>query len=317
MFLSLKSILKKFKKFKAVDDISIDINKGELVSLLGPSGCGKTTTLKIIGGFLKPDGGRIILDGEDISLMYPENRPVATVFQNYALFPHMTALENVMYGLKYKKALKKREIKEKSSAMLDMVGLDDFYHQGVNNLSGGQRQRVALARALVLKPKVLLLDEPLSNLDAKLRIKMRKDIKEIQKRFGITMIFVTHDQDEALSISDRVVIMNRGKVEQIDTPRNIYKNPANLFVADFVGRANMVYEKGRNAMIRPENIVLGDENGQLWGKIIQKHFHGSMTTYYIESEGNNYEADVINTIDKNWSIGEKISFSFKEKQYID
>jgi putative spermidine/putrescine transport system ATP-binding protein len=220
-----------------VSDMQLEVRAGELTCLLGPSGCGKTTTLRMIGGFLQPDDGRILIDGSDVSRLAPERRPTAMVFQNYALWPHMTVFKNVAFGLKLRR-LPKKEIQERVESVLKLVGLTHHLHSYPARISGGEQQRVALARALVLEPKVLLLDEPLSNLDAKLRVRVREDIREIQQRIGITTVFVTHDQDEALSISDRIAVMSGGKVEQYADPRTLYREPATHFVASFVGAMN-------------------------------------------------------------------------------
>jgi ABC-type Fe3+/spermidine/putrescine transport system ATPase subunit len=220
-----------------VSDLLLEVRAGELTCLLGPSGCGKTTTLRMIGGFLQPDAGAILIDGADVSSLPPERRPTAMVFQNYALWPHMTVFKNVAFGLRLRK-LAKKEIRERVESVLELVGLTHHLHSYPARISGGEQQRVALARALVLEPKVLLLDEPLSNLDAKLRVRVREDIREIQQRIGITTVFVTHDQDEALSISDRIAVMSGGKVEQYAEPRTLYREPATHFVASFVGAMN-------------------------------------------------------------------------------
>jgi putative spermidine/putrescine transport system ATP-binding protein len=220
-----------------VSDMQLEVQPGELTCLLGPSGCGKTTTLRMIGGFLQPDAGAILIDGSDVSMLPPERRPTAMVFQNYALWPHMTVFKNVSFGLKLRK-LPKQEIRERVEAVLELVGLTHHTQSYPARISGGEQQRVALARALVLEPKVLLLDEPLSNLDAKLRVRVREDIREIQQRIGITTVFVTHDQDEALSISDRIAVMSGGKVEQYADPRTLYREPETHFVASFVGAMN-------------------------------------------------------------------------------
>jgi len=222
---------------RIVDDMQLEVHAGELTCLLGPSGCGKTTTLRMIGGFLQPDAGRILIDGADVSFLAPERRPTSMVFQNYALWPHMTVFKNVAFGLKLRK-LPKKEIRERVEHVLELVGLTHHIQSYPARISGGEQQRVALARALVLEPKVLLLDEPLSNLDAKLRVRVREDIREIQQRIGITTVFVTHDQDEALSISDRIAVMSGGKVEQYADPRTLYREPATHFVASFVGAMN-------------------------------------------------------------------------------
>jgi ABC-type Fe3+/spermidine/putrescine transport system ATPase subunit len=220
-----------------VDDLDLEVRAGELTCLLGPSGCGKTTTLRMIGGFLYPDRGRVVIDGRDVTALSPERRPTAMVFQSYALWPHMTVFKNVAFGLRLRK-LPKRELTERVERMLELVGLTHHLHSYPARISGGEQQRVALARALVLEPKVLLLDEPLSNLDAKLRVRVREDIREIQQRIGITTVFVTHDQDEALSISDRIAVMSGGKVEQYADARSLYREPATTFVAGFVGAMN-------------------------------------------------------------------------------
>lgn len=242
MFIKIDNLTKRFNDLIAVDDLSFQVDKGKLICILGPSGCGKTTVLRTIGGFLKPDFGKIYIDGEDITNLSPENRPVSTVFQSYALFPHMTVMENVIYGLKFKDYSKKEAL-IKGEEYLDIVGLKQEKNKKVTALSGGQQQRVALARSLIINPKVLLLDEPLSNLDAKLRIRMRDEIKDIQERFNITMIFVTHDQEEALSMADKILIMNKGKLEQIGTPEEVYNYPKTKFVLDFIGSSNIVGNK--------------------------------------------------------------------------
>jgi ABC-type Fe3+/spermidine/putrescine transport system ATPase subunit len=220
-----------------VDDMQLAVKAGELTCLLGPSGCGKTTTLRMIGGFLIPDRGRIMISGNDVTKMSPDKRPTAMVFQNYALWPHMTVFKNVAFGLRLRK-LPRREVNERVAQVLELVGLTHHLHSYPARISGGEQQRVALARALVLEPKVLLLDEPLSNLDAKLRVRVREDIREIQQRIGITTVFVTHDQDEALSISDRIAVMSGGKVEQYADARSLYREPETTFVASFVGAMN-------------------------------------------------------------------------------
>jgi ABC-type Fe3+/spermidine/putrescine transport system ATPase subunit len=235
-----------------VDDLDLEVRSGELTCLLGPSGCGKTTTLRMIGGFLHPDRGRILIDGRDVTGLSPERRPTSMVFQSYALWPHMTVFKNVAFGLRLRK-LPKREVKERVERMLELVGLTHHLHSYPARISGGEQQRVALARALVLEPKVLLLDEPLSNLDAKLRVRVREDIREIQQRIGITTVFVTHDQDEALSISDRIAVMSGGKVEQYADPRTLYREPATHFVASFVGAMNFY-----RATVHDGAIVLED-----------------------------------------------------------
>lgn len=238
--LELKDIRKSFSKDEVVlKEISLSIDKGEFITLLGSSGCGKTTTLRIIAGLETPDSGKVYLEGKDVTALAPEARDVNTVFQNYALFPHMTVADNIGYGLKLKK-IPKAEIKKRVSEMLELVQLPGYEKRKPSELSGGQRQRVAIARSLVNNPKVLLLDEPLGALDARLRKEMQTELKKIQKEVGITFVFVTHDQEEALSMSDTVVVMNEGTIQQIGTPIDIYNEPENRFVAGFIGESNII-----------------------------------------------------------------------------
>src|SRR5574344_3043246 len=230
------------KDFAAVDDVNLDIQPGSFVTLLGPSGCGKTTTLRMIAGFESPDKGEIYLGGEAINELTPNKRDTAMVFQSYALLPHYNVFDNVAYGLRIRK-MPKEEINKKVMEMLDLVELTGLEGRMTNQLSGGQQQRVALARALVVEPGVLLFDEPLSNLDAKLRVTMRTEIRKIQQTVGITAVYVTHDQAEAMSISDQIIIMNKGRIAQMGTPREVYYQPKNEFVADFIGEVNFLEGK--------------------------------------------------------------------------
>jgi iron(III) transport system ATP-binding protein len=245
MYLTLENITKIFpprggvSEVTAVHNVSLEINKGELVTLLGPSGCGKTTTLRMIAGFEFPTSGKIILDDQEINSLPPHKREMSMVFQSYAIFPHLTVFENIAYGLHVQK-LSKTVISDRVGKVLDLVHLEGYGDRAPTQLSGGQQQRVALARALVMEPKVLLMDEPLSNLDAKLREEMRTEIRRIQKGMNITSVYVTHDQIEAMTLSDRIVVMNQGVIEQIGTPVEMYRFPTNRFVADFIGRANFV-----------------------------------------------------------------------------
>jgi ABC-type Fe3+/spermidine/putrescine transport system ATPase subunit len=237
--LELDHLVKKYGRGgdPAVQDLSLEVNDGEFVCLLGPSGCGKTTTLRMIGGFLKPDAGDVRIDGVSILHQPPERRPTAMVFQRYALWPHMTVWDNVAFGLQVRRR-PRDEIARRVESTLELVGLPALGKRYPQQLSGGQQQRVALARALVLEPRILLLDEPLSNLDAQLRIYMRSELTAIQRRVGITTVFVTHDQEEAMSIADRIAVMNAGVLEQMDSPEQIYARPATLFVATFIGTMN-------------------------------------------------------------------------------
>ena len=241
--LSLVELTKTFSNtvsdVTAVDHINLDIRPGEFITLLGPSGCGKTTTLRMIAGFEDATSGQVMLDGENMVVVPPNKRPMSMVFQSYALFPHLSVRENVAYGLRLRKK-SAEEIKEEVDIALAAMNLTAMADRAPSQLSGGQQQRVALARAMVVRPKVLLFDEPLSNLAAKLRVKMRVEIRRMQKRLGISSVYVTHDQSEAMAMSDRIVVMNSGRIEQVDTPEEIYLHPASVFVADFVGRANFV-----------------------------------------------------------------------------
>jgi putative spermidine/putrescine transport system ATP-binding protein len=237
--LRLAGLTKRYGQRTVVDDVSMDVLPGQLVCMLGPSGCGKTTTLRMIGGFERADTGRVIIEGKDVTSLGPERRPTSMVFQNYALWPHMSAAANVAYGLKAHH-VPKSQIREQVTAMLALVGLESKGDRHPGQLSGGEQQRVALARALALAPKLLLLDEPLSNLDAQLRLRVREELVAIQRRTGVTMVLVTHDQDEALSVADLVAVMRDGRVEQIAAAAQLYRRPATSFVAGFVGKINWV-----------------------------------------------------------------------------
>ncbi|PJI06900.1 MULTISPECIES: ABC transporter ATP-binding protein [Clostridium] len=255
----LLNVVKSFGGQTAVDNISADVKRGEFLTLLGPSGCGKTTTLRMIAGFEEPTSGQIILDGDDVSNKNPYERDVNTVFQNYALFPHMNIFNNIAFGLKIRKAPKEK-VKEKVMEALDLVQLNGFEKRYPKQLSGGQKQRIAIARAIVNSPKVLLLDEPLGALDLKLRKQMQFELKHLQRKLGITFIYVTHDQEEALTMSDRIAVMSKGKIEQIGTPDEIYERPKTKFVADFIGETNIFEGKIKeNNGVEAEALVGGSE----------------------------------------------------------
>lgn len=297
--IELKNITKVFEdNFAAVEEFNLEVKRGEFVTFLGPSGCGKTTTLRMIAGFEIPTSGEILLNGEDISQLPPNKRPINTVFQRYALFPHLNIFDNIAFGLKLKK-LPKAEIAKKVKKVLEMVDLEGFEDRKVQTLSGGQQQRIAIARALVNEPEILLLDEPLGALDLKMRKEMQLELKSMHERLGITFIYVTHDQEEALTMSDKIVVMSEGKIQQIGTPEDIYNEPKNAFVADFIGESNIFngimtgkmkvrfcgaefeclddIEHGTkiDAVVRPEDVIITTpDNGAIKGKVISSLFKG-------------------------------------------
>ena len=290
--IEIRNLAKSFGAVKAVDGVDLDINPGEFLTLLGPSGSGKTTVLRMIAGFETPDSGSVKLNGKDITYLPPYERDVNTVFQDYALFPHMDVISNIEYGLRVK-GVEKKERREKASRALDQVRLSGYENRKPNQLSGGQRQRVALARALVNRPSVLLLDEPLGALDLKLRQQMQIELKELQREVGITFIFVTHDQEEALTMSDRIAVFDKGKIQQLDKPSTIYERPSNEFVAGFVGISNLISGKAAEEIIgqagtftvRPEKIQLGTMAGQIRsaeGTIKEVEYLGPSTRFLVE-----------------------------------
>ncbi|HSM25054.1 MAG TPA: ABC transporter ATP-binding protein [Anaerolineaceae bacterium] len=258
----LEGIRKTFGKVRAVDGVDLQVKKGEMLCLLGPSGCGKTTLLRILSGFEQPEEGKIIMNGQDVTKLSPDKRPTSLVFQSYALFPHMTVYENIAYGLRVKK-IPSKEIRQLVAGALEMVGLSGLEERSIRQLSGGQQQRVALARGLVMKPAVLLLDEPLSNLDAKLRVETRIQIRELQRNLGITSIFVTHDQEEALTISDRIAVMNKGKIIQIGSPEEIYNHPNSEFVADFIGKSNILTGEYKKVSDEEAQFILSNSSASI------------------------------------------------------
>ena len=325
------------KEFYAVNNISLDIAPGEFITLLGPSGCGKTTTLRMIAGFESPDAGEIYLGDEAINTLTPNKRDTAMVFQSYALFPHMNIFDNIAYGLKLRK-FSSAEIKDKVFGMMDLVGLTGMENRYTNQLSGGQQQRVALARALVVEPGVLLFDEPLSNLDAKLRVQMRTEIRRIQQQLGITAVYVTHDQSEAMSISDQIILMKSGVIAQMGSPMEIYYKPNSEFVADFIGECNFlkgkvvssgnnvtlvqlpegqakgssdkIYEPGSEVeiVVRPEAILISDE-GMLPCKVELSCYMGSYQNYHVRV------GDTLVKITDNCPVNKKI-YNVGDQSYI-
>lgn len=299
-YLQLTGVKKRYGQQYAVEDFNLSVEKGEFISLLGPSGCGKTTTLQMIAGFTEPSDGKIVLAGQDLASVKPAKRGLGIVFQSYALFPHMTAAENVAFGLEMRN-VERSSREDRVREALDMVGLKGYEDRYPRRMSGGQQQRVALARALVIKPDVLLLDEPLSNLDAKMREEMQTELRAIQRNLGTTTILVTHDQQEAMALSDRVVVMSKGRIEQIASPYDAYNDPASTFVAGFLGKTNMLVGEARGGIlslgdhrratkaadgtvtvsVRPEKMRF-DTQG-LTGTVRARVFQGNSWTFHIET----------------------------------
>ena len=311
----LSNVVKTFGEVRAVNGVNLDIKHGEFFAMLGPSGSGKTTVLRMIAGFELPDSGSIEIDGVEVSDTPPFNRDVNTVFQDYALFPHMSVIDNIEYGLKVKQ-VGKSERKERALKALDRVKLAGYENRKPSQLSGGQRQRVALARALVNEPKVLLLDEPLGALDLKLRHEMQLELKEIQRSVGITFIFVTHDQEEALTMADRIAVFNDGNIVQIGSAKEIYDSPNSTFVAGFVGISNLLHKDGKVFSIRPEKIKIGSGLPVVnQGKVNSVTFLGALTRIDVAlSQGDVLtllsENDGINQVPK---LGENIQISWDSK----
>ena len=317
--------------FKAVDDFNLEVKRGEFVTFLGPSGCGKTTTLRMIAGFEMPTSGEILLNGEDISQLPANKRPINTVFQRYALFPHMNIYDNIAFGLKLKK-LPKEEIRKKVKRVLDIVDLEGFENRKISTLSGGQQQRIAIARALVNEPEIIMLDEPLGALDLKMRQEMQLELKHMHDELGITFIYVTHDQEEALTMSDKIVVLSEGRIQQIGTPEDIYNEPQNAFVADFIGESNIFkgimtgHMKVRfcggefmgmddvaegtlvDVVVRPEDVIITKpEDGVVEGEVVSVIFKGMH--YEVTVESGKYEMVIRTT--KCYSVGERIGMKLE------
>lgn len=316
LLLQLKGIKKTFDETGVLKGIDLDISRAEFITLLGSSGCGKTTTLRIIAGLETPDEGRVILDGQDITGLEPNKRNVNTVFQNYALFPHMNVADNIGYGLKIKK-LPRAEIAQKVKEMLRLVQLEEYGKRMPEQLSGGQRQRVAIARAVVNEPKVLLLDEPLGALDLKLRRQMQLELKRLQKQLGITFIYITHDQEEAINMSDRIAVMNQGVLEQVGTPNEIYYHPRTSYVANFVGNANILRCGGDTYAVRTENVLL---NGEEWctrpARVREKSFAGGQLRILFELEDGQLLTASRYGIDADVQVGAQVKIGWRPEHAV-
>lgn len=336
MKIKLEHIWKSYEKLDVVKDVSLIVEDKEIMVLLGPSGCGKTTLLRLVAGLIPLSKGQILFDYNDVSKLSSQKRNTAMVFQNYALFPHMNVEENIAFGLKVRR-FSKSETRKRVEKILQSVELDGMGKRKVQELSGGQQQRVALARALIIQPDILLFDEPLSNLDEKLRVSMRQNIKKLQREFGITSIYVTHDQEEAMAVADRITVMNLGEIQQISTPKELYLHPVNEFVANFVGQVNLFETyfmpisdnwgeveilgikiqlpaskalKGEvTAMIRPENFIFSQDG--VLGKVIFKEDLGLVSRYQIQIKGKSIGVDILNCVGAQVAqMGESVRISF-------
>jgi putative spermidine/putrescine transport system ATP-binding protein len=326
--ISLRGLTKSFGSVAAVSNLDLEIRSGEFFSMLGPSGSGKTTVLRMIAGFELPTSGQVFLDGDDVTKKAPFDRDVNTVFQDYALFPHMSVLENVAYGLRVR-GVGKSERNAAALEALQTVRLGEYGSRKPSELSGGQRQRVALARAIIVKPKVLLLDEPLGALDLKLREQMQIELKELQRELAITFIFVTHDQEEALTLSDRIAVFNEGKIEQIGTPRELYERPKTSFVAGFVGTTNIfepedakaIFGKSMRASIRPERVELANTKSPNThtGRVIEAIYVGSATRIHIKLDAGPRITALVqsgSTANESWQRDQEVQVALNEKDLV-
>ncbi len=316
IILRLENVYKAFGTTQVLKGIDIEIRKGEFITLLGSSGCGKTTTLRIIAGLEAADSGKVYLEGEDITELVPNKRDVNTVFQNYALFPHMTVAENIGYGLKIRKK-SKEEIERKVKEMLALVQLEGYEKRTPDQLSGGQRQRIAIARAVANEPKVLLLDEPLGALDLKLRRQMQLELKRLQKQLGITFIYITHDQEEAINMSDRIAVMRDGVFEQIGTPNEIYYHPRTSYVASFVGDANIYREDESIYAVRAENVLMnGEKECTLSAEVMEKSYAGGQLRILFRLEDGQVITANRYGIDAEFVVGSRIMIGWKREHAI-
>lgn len=310
----LVGLSKSYGTNKVLDSIDLHMPEGSLVSLLGPSGCGKTTTLRLIAGFEKEDQGDILIDGNKINQLPAHKRNIGMVFQSYALFPHMTVAQNVAYGLEQRK-MSKAEIEEKVDQVLKLVQMDEYKKRKPSKLSGGQQQRVALARALVIEPEILLLDECLSALDKKLRVAMQVELRRILEARKVTALFVTHDQEEALTLSDYIVVMNEGKIIQMGTPYEVYEKPQYRFVASFLGKANFIEKDGQTIGIRPEKISfcpVDSLNTKLVGKIMFVTYAGNISTYTLNCDGQEILVEISGVEGSDLQAGDMIGLTWDE-----
>ncbi len=315
MKLQIKNVEKLYGNGDGIRNINLDIAEGELLTLLGPSGCGKSTILRTLGGFISIDKGQILIDGKEVHDLPPEKRSTAMVFQSYNLWPHMTIFENLAFGLKIKK-IDKKTIHDNIVEMLKLVAMSDHIQKYPTQLSGGQQQRIAIARALLLEPTVLLLDEPFSALDAKIRAQMREELKRIQQALNITVVFVTHDQEEAMAVSDRIVVMNKGVIEQIGAPTDIYDKPMTKYVASFIGEMNFLEEAdGTTIAIRPEDVVLnsGDRTGVIKTIMILGHY----TSIGLEVGNTTIHAYLPRLEASNFSINQQVKLGFNKYYRYD
>lgn len=308
MFLSVQQLNKSYGATKILKDISFSLPQGKMLVVLGPSGCGKSTLLSCLNGFEKVNSGKILLADEDITEVSPEERDITTVFQSYSLFPHLNVIENLMYGLKFKK-MKRSAARKKAEEMLALLRLNDYAESSIQDLSGGQQQRVALGRSLIVAPKLLLLDEPLSNLDEKLRVSLRAEIRRLQKELGMTMVFVTHDQQEAFAIADQILLMNQGEIQQIAAGEELYNHPQNPFALAFIGENNLLSPQ---QYVRPEQIqLIADHAGE--GEIIQQRFQGATIDYEVLLQGKKLLVTTLNT-GSYLSVGQRVQVNYQSQK---